>query len=446
MGRLFWKFFAFIWLAQLTAIWGVSTGIWFLRHSENLEVTGPDTTPAAAYLVQSASDNLMRNGPDGLKSYLRQGIRRQLYVVDESGQDILNRKIDRDVLDKARTTLERNPANPTVQRMTYDGHPFTLFVVETIPLIRPRNLFPVFPVLAATLASLIFAYLLARYVSRPIQHLRNAIAAASTGNLKVNLEPVLGKRKDELADLGHDFDHMANQLSALVEGQRRLLHIISHELRSPLSRLHVAVGLMRQQPENTEPSIERIERECQRMDKLIGELLTLSKLDAKVPLSLQEPVALGGLLHDIIDDARFEAEAHGKTVAFSGETEESIRGNADLLHLAFENVIRNAIRYADSSVTVFLGSSVVDGVPNIAISICDDGPGVSEAELEQIFEPFYRASNNNGSADGHGLGLAIARKTLEVHGGRIIAKNRDQKGLCIEILLPRIPHMTLVKR
>jgi two-component system OmpR family sensor kinase len=160
----------------------------------------------------------------------------------------------------------------------------------------PKRLFPWPSIIAATIASLIFASLLALYFSKPIRHLRSAFESVASGNFDVNLNSTMGGRRDDLADLGRDFDRMTSQLRALIEVQRKLLHDISHELRSPLARLQVAVGLARQQPDKIESSMVRIERESIRMDQLVGELLTLSKLDAGVADSMKESIVPGELL------------------------------------------------------------------------------------------------------------------------------------------------------
>jgi two-component system OmpR family sensor kinase len=282
------------------------------------------------------------------------------------------------------------------------------------------------PMVLAMLASLVSAALRAWHSSKPIRTLRAAFDAASTGNLETRVGPAMGGRRDDLADLGRDFDRMAGQLQTLMDGQRRLLHDVSHELRSPPARLQAAIGLACQRPERIDASLERIERESVRMDVLVGELLALSRLEAGVIGALEEEVNLGELVADIVDDARFGAEAVGKHV----ELEE--RGNAELLHRSIENVIRNAVKHtvADSAVHV----SIASGGEQAEIGIRDHGPGVAEHELDAIFAPFFRGSGHGD--DGHGLGLAIAKRTIEAHGGHIRASNVAQGGLHVDIFLP----------
>ncbi len=457
MGRLFWKFFFFIWLAQLTTIWGVGSAIWLIRHNENQNLNGVDTSRAAIYIVEAAASTLQYGGPDALKNLLKTWSRRPVYAVDEDGHDILDRPVVPATLETLRLAIQHGLAAQTVLQVTSSGHTYMLFVPETLgsygefvqnrfgpnasnlPRRPQERLFPVVPVVAATIASLIFASLLAWYFSKPIRNLRSAFKSVAAGNFDVNLISIMGKRRDDLADLGRDFDHMASQLQGLIESQRRLLHDISHELRSPLARLQAAIGLLRQQPERLESSMERIERECVRMDRLVGELLTLSKLEAGVTGSMQQTANFNELLSDIVSDARFEAKAQGKEVEMIGQCNTAIRGNIELLHHAIENVVRNAVKHAPVNTSVKIETWVDAGLCSLGIAILDEGPGVPEAELDLIFEPFYRSSTTEKHTDGHGLGLAIAYRAIKAHGGSIRAVNRLTGGMRIEMMIPTLP-------
>lgn len=434
MGRLFWKFFFFIWLGQLTTILGVST-VWILHHNENQRRTGFDNSPMAT-VVESAVATLKFGGTEALRELLKSKENFPVYAVDEAGNELLGRPVLADAIAQARISLKNNTDIASVKQFEISGKTYLLFIPEGSlpPKNSPRRLFPWVQIAAATIGSLIFASLLAWYFSKPIRHLRSAFKSVASGNLDVDLNSVMGGRRDDLANLGRDFDWMTKQLRALIEGQRRLLHDISHELRSPLARLQVAVGLARQQPDKAESSMERIERESVRMDHLVGELLTLSKLQAGVAESMKEQINPEELLADIVDDAQFEASAQGKEVQLLGRVNSSIQGNAELFHRAIENVIRNAIKHTPSGSSVTVEVSQSDS--QLKISISDTGTGVVEAELELIFEPFFRSNSGGNSADGHGLGLAIARRVIEAHGGIIRASNRSTGGLCVEIMIP----------
>jgi len=299
-----------------------------------------------------------------------------------------------------------------------------------------RQFLPFLPIISAVLGSLIFALILAWYFSKPIRRLRSAFNAVAGGDLTIRLGRTIGPRRDELADLGRDFDAMVERLRALMNGQRRLLHDASHELRSPLARLQAAVGLARQQPEKMDSSLERIERESMRIDKLVGELLTLSKLEAGALKPDYEDVNVDELLAELVFDARFEAEASDRKLEFSGDGGLVLKGDEELLHRALENVVRNALKQTAVGSTVVLEAGLDVRRQELRIAILDRGPGVSQAELNLIFEPFFRGAGAAKSTDGHGLGLAIAQRVVEAHGGNIRAANRDGGGLIVEILLP----------
>jgi signal transduction histidine kinase len=289
------------------------------------------------------------------------------------------------------------------------------------------------PIVAATVASLLFAALLAWYFSRPIRALQRAFDAAAAGDLApkfAHAAPrVIG---DELAELGHDFDRMSARLRALMDGQRRLLHDVSHELRSPLARLQAAIGLAHQRPDRLQASLERIERESVRMDRLVGELLTLSRLEAATTLPATECIDLVEMVDQIADDARFEA---GARVEVDAPEPVTVRGAPDLLWSAVENIVRNAVKHgAGGRVDVCLHP---DG-DLVHIEVLDQGPGIAPEHLGDVFEPFFRSNPARNNVDGHGLGLAIAKRVVETHGGRISAANRAEGGLRMTITLPRV--------
>jgi len=448
VGRLFWKFFAFIWLSQLAAILGVATSFWLEHNAFDKQRLDIDQSYAASVLVDSASLALKDGGVAALRDQLNKPGTAMVYAVDEQNHELLGRNLQPKLLDQVRSCLKTHADVGIKESRTADGHTYLLF----LPL--PKNSpnggpvsggrpppdefhIPVQAIIAAIIASLIFAVLLARYFSLPIRNLRSAFEATANGDLNVRIKHTMGKRRDELADLGHHFDIMADHLRSLMDGQRRLLHDVSHELRSPLARLQAAIGLTRQQPDKLEGYLDRIEREGVRMDKLVGELLTISRLEAGV-MSMREDINVDELVTDVVEDARFEAEPTGHTVELTGSSKAHLKGHAELLHSAIENVLRNAIRHtpADSKVSVGIGLDA-DGT-RVVLSISDQGPGIPEKELDKIFEPFYRGHGAERT-DGHGLGLAIARRVMEAHGGAIRASNLKSGGLCVELILPGKP-------
>ena len=295
------------------------------------------------------------------------------------------------------------------------------------------------PTLIALIASLALAALLAWYLAKPIRSLREAFKAAEAGDLDVKLDPVMARRDDELADLGRHFERMAARLREVLDGQRRLLHDVSHEMRSPLARLQAAIGLARQQPEKLEEHIKRIELEAVRIDTLVEELLILSRLHNGIGLELKHEVCLIDVVNSVIDDCDFEARLEGGEVKLIDTSDLRVNGNSDLLHRAIENVIRNAVKHGGKgrSVTVALREDA-EGT-RAHLCVLDTGPGVPQEYLARVFEPFVRPSTAEGAeVNGHGLGLTIARRIVDAHGGDIRLSNRQEGGLSVEICLPMV--------
>ncbi|KAF1047453.1 MAG: Sensor histidine kinase CpxA [Herbaspirillum frisingense] len=457
MGRLFWKFFFFIAIAQITATFGVGVLFWI----ENLERTNRsseiDLSPPASFMIRSAAATLQFGGAEALRSLINEGRqhRLQLYAVDENNKDLMGREVSPKLVEEARALLKSERERRVVELVkAANGHSYLMFIPAPPDEFggpgpggrEPRHMrergpqplfFPTMPIAVALVASLVFALLLAWYFSYPIRHLKNAFTQAASGNLDLELEPVMSSRSDELADLGRDFDAMTAKLRTLMESQRRLLHDVSHELRSPIARLQVAIGLARvQDKDKLDLTLERIERESVRMDKLVGELLTLSRLEANVPGSMEEAIAIQAMLADMINDASFEAGANGKHIEGQIDCRVQIKGNPELLYRAIENVLRNAIKHTAPDTTVQIHTQLDDINKLLHLSILDRGPGVPEDEMNSIFELFFRSSRTKSNSSGHGLGLSIARRIIEAHNGFIRAANRNDGGLRVDITLP----------
>ena len=491
MGRLFWKFFLCIMLAQVTATIGIGGTFWLKNRAAQQErALDIDTSPPAQMIIEAASATLEAGGSQALQHFLGKMERMRVFAVDAKGQELMGRTVHPAMLAKARAMLKQSQPHPVVRTVAgSDGQRYLLFLpsserfrnaeagaardtLNAVTLRGPRAMgaaprpneagappprgefgrgmppgsrmdspYRTFiPLAAAIAASLLFSFLLAWYFARPIRDLRQAFEAASHGDLAPRFH-ASGKRGDELTDLGRDFDRMAGRLRSLMESQTRLLHDVSHELRSPLARLQAAIGLAHQQPDKMDASMQRIERESERMDKLIGELLTLSRLEAGAASPLSEDVDIAELLHDIVDDARYEAKARQVSIALAGDAaiaDAAVTGRPELLARAVENVVRNAVKHSPDGGTVEVNvSRLHDGKQDLLrIAVLDQGPGVASADLARIFEPFFRASHTQHSTDGHGLGLAIAQHVIRAHGGRIGASLRGGGGLCVEMLLP----------
>lgn len=294
---------------------------------------------------------------------------------------------------------------------------------------------PVAPLVFAAIAILITGVALAWYLSRPLQHLRWALQRMSEGHLDTRVQPLMGGRSDEITDLAHDFDSMAAKLQQLTESRKVLLHDISHELRSPLTRIQAAIGLLHQDPEQTQAMIERIAHESERLDALIGELLTLHRMESGAAEVGRERVDVVELLQAIAEDADFEARAGYKKVVIAAPDRFIADINGELICRAFENVIRNAVKFAPEGTAVEIVSRVTQDGRALETLVSDRGPGVPADRLEAMFEPFTRVEGSE-SVRGAGLGLAIARRALEMHGGQVTATLRKEGGLEVRLQLP----------
>lgn len=499
MGRLFWKFFLCIMLAQLTATIGIGGTFWLKNRAAQQErALDIDTSPPAQMAIEAASATLEAGGSKALQQFLGKMARMRVFAVDAQGHELMGRNVHPAILSKARALLAQDTPHAVVRDVRgSDGGRYLLFLpsserfrnaeagaardtLNAVTLAAPRGMPPgprpneagapppradyprgqpreiggmggmppgprmdspyrtFIPLTAAIVASLLFAFLLAWYFARPIRDLRQAFEAASNGNLAPRFD-ASGKRGDELTNLGRDFDRMTGRLRNLMDSQTRLLHDVSHELRSPLARLQAAIGLAHQQPDKMAASMQRIERESERMDKLIGELLTLSRLEAGAVQAHSEDICIADLVHDIVDDARYEAEPRHVAIEVTGKAASAdtvITGQPELLARAVENVVRNAVKHSPDAGKVAVDIALQDGGQQLRIAVLDRGPGVPQADLASIFQPFFRASNTQHSTEGHGLGLAIARHVIDAHGGHIAANLRSGGGLCVEMLLP----------
>ena len=480
-GRLFWKFFLSILLAQVAAAVGIGSYFW-LREQARLSntVTSIETGPPAGFMLDSAAVALKYGGLPALREIVLKAKVFTVYVVDTRERELMGRTLAPAILAQARRELAADrPFHPVRELTAPDGQRLLVFVqrhVHSAPTPadaaqgapRPHaasadasggprggpdfargdgprgpggafgpgwQLNKPIPLLASVLVSLLFALLLAWYFSRPIRALRNAFEAAAAGDLAPRFAGT-ASGGDELKDLGRDFDRMSGRLRALMDGQRRLLHDVSHELRSPLARLQAAIGLAHQQPDRIATSLERIERESVRMDKLVGELLTLSRLEADPNLPKDELVDLQELVDGIASDVRFEVGADGPAieVAIDGELHVAVRGAPDLLWRAIENVVRNAVKHGGAGGVVEFRLRA--DAHSAHIDVLDRGPGIAPADLPTIFQPFFRSNPSKNNVDGHGLGLAIAERVIHAHGGTIRAMNREGGGLQVATVLP----------
>jgi signal transduction histidine kinase len=282
------------------------------------------------------------------------------------------------------------------------------------------------------LAGGIFCYFISRYLTRPLHKLEMAAANIAEGRLDTRVDTALTKRRDEIAGLARNFDRMAERIEALVSGQRELLGDVSHELRSPLSRLMVALSLVKQGPaEEVSENLDRITLEARRLDILIGQLLSLTRIDTGADRGSAASFDLTSLVQEVASDGDFEARGRGRSVTIERADACTVVGFEELLRSAVENVVRNAIRHTAEGTAVGISLEIVDSGARIRVR--DHGLGVPEGMLSEIFLPFRRVANNS---EGAGLGLAIAERAVHVNRGSISAKNAPEGGLMVEIDLP----------
>ncbi len=286
--------------------------------------------------------------------------------------------------------------------------------------------------LVYSVAGGIFCWFVSRHLTKPLHRLGEAAAGIAEGRLSTRVDPSLKMRRDEIADLARNFDVMAERIEALVTGQRRLLGDVSHELRSPLARLIVALSLAKQgPPEEAAENLERIGTEARRIDALIGQLLALTRIDSGVDRGSPALFDLTALVQEVASDGDFEARARNRSVVITQADPCTINGFEEPLRSAVENVVRNAIRHTAEGTPVSISLEMNAG--RAVLRVRDHGPGVPPSMLSDIFQPFRRIANDN--SDGAGLGLAIAERAVNIHRGTIRAINASEGGLIVEIVL-----------
>jgi signal transduction histidine kinase len=271
-----------------------------------------------------------------------------------------------------------------------------------------------------------------------VRRLQAAAHTLSAGNLDVRAGDEVTKRKDELGVLGREFDSMADRLSSLIAARQRLLRDISHELRSPLARMEMAIGLARQDPASTHEQLDRVERESDRLDQLISHILEYARLERDPATFAFEELDVAELVRQIVHDAEFESQSPPGRLRLTTDDTVKLRGEPNVLHSAIDNVVRNALLHGDARLPIEVTLS--NEADAVHISVRDHGAGVREEDLPHIFEPFYRAGamdSKHVSTEGTGIGLAITQRGAALHGGQVTARNAEGGGLQVTITLPR---------
>ena len=429
-------------------------------------------------LMNGATVALKDQGISGLKTWLKSVTSMHpdldIYVIDSPGADVLQRippeRIEQWLALDSGTgrgkdgsfntpywpygydwsphgvTLSHGPnfnrshllANPKI--LGPDGSTYTLLVAwfgaTPMDVIGTNTVTYVLFAIALGISAAI-CWWLARYISAPVAELQLSARTLALGNFEAQVDEKFCKRRDELGILAQDFNRMAARLHSQIESKELLLRDISHELRSPLTRLRVAFGLARRGDGDIEIQFNRIERDIERLDTLIGKTLQLSRLSGVGPALEREDVEFGRLLTEVIEDAQLEANASGKMVDPAPDLDLSVNGNFELLRSAFDNVLRNAIRFEPPGGKVEVSTRIDES--GATITVRDHGCGVPKHDLDRIFEAFYRvAEARERGSGGTGLGLAITARIMALHGGYAKARNALDGGLIVELQFPLV--------
>jgi len=435
--RLFWKLFFALWLS----IMGFAV-IMALVNSKLSEIVAP-LEPVARYsrdidvLEQRLSRVLQNQGPQGAKRMLQElprQLRNHVYLLDENGVEVLGR-------DRIKQALKsRDPQRQARTLVDRQKRKYQLIILRRPPpgaLLEPGKRGVVLRLMIAALVSALVSYLIARYLAGPLIYLSRASRQLAGGDLSTRIGLPLTARKDEFGHLANDFDEMASRLQELQQANRRLLRDVSHELRSPLARLRVALEIARNREHlAVTGELDRIELESERLEALIDEVLVLLRESSETHPLKREEIDLCELLGDLRDMAGYEIPEGGGEIHLDAQSPLLIYADRELIWRGLENLVRNAVLHSGGGNVEI--TAVGPGTGDVVeVHVCDSGPGVPAQHLDKLFEPFYRVEEaRDRSTGGHGLGLAIAQAAIKRHGGSIEARNRETGGLEMIVRLP----------
>jgi signal transduction histidine kinase len=434
---LFWRIFATFWLA-IALVAGLAL---LLGHALNQDAWILSRHPGVNRLAPTWTAVYEMHGPTAAQLYLEEHRRRfgvDVQVLAENGQPVIRGTFPaRAAIFEARQS-RRDQSLPW-RRLTDDytspATGATYLFIYRIPYTelqawhRGSLLWPVSALVIALVVLAGFSLLLTLSITRPLDRLRGAVHDLGQTTYQQNSLARLSRRRDELGTLARDFNRMGARLQSLISSQRQLLRDVSHELRSPLARLRIALGLAeRATPEEREVLWPRLRRECDRLEALIQEILELARLDADP--GDRVAIALEQLFEQLRENARLVAP--GQRIDSRIEPGIALRGWPDMLERALDNLLRNALRFNPEGEPIEISAKTMGD--NLELTIRDHGPGVDEDHLPQLSEPFFRAPGQ--TAAGHGLGLAIARRAAERHGGKLLLSNHPQGGFVATLQLP----------
>lgn len=450
MRSLYWKIFISFWF---TTILIILTTAWVIG-----EIAQKSSVPARERVFMdshatAAIATLESGSKDTLLKWMKQSGKRKdltFYLLTNSGEIISNappstavKRVAQNLLDEMLDDGMVRYKNMILSHeiVSTSGNTYRLLAISDKPLAHfltlPLASLSIRLVIAMFFSGLI-CYFLSLYFTRPLRSLGEAANSIARGKLHTRVGELKLHGQDEIAKLSHDFDTMAEQLETMIESKERLLSDISHELRSPLARLQIAAEIGRNKTKNlAEEEFDRIELETQRLNQLIGEILEFARMDKSTETLHPEQVNLAALIQQLIDNANFGYENSKAKVVWDNKLDIICVLDKRLVQRSIDNVIRNAQRYTPVDKTVKIDMHLNN--KTIRVNVADHGPGVPEAELENIFSPFYRVdTSREKKTGGYGLGLSIAQKGILLHHGHISAENRPQGGLLVRMELPQV--------
>ena len=432
MKSLFAKILLWFWFTLAITVVG-SAFISALNVNENASDERAPVARLVTFQLEEARSAYEIGGRPGLQAFLdtlhrvydARGI-----LTDETGRDLLTNQDRSELMRRARLPYFYQifrTGDAMVARAADDGRYWFFFIV---PRVRVGSWFLLPEHVFVMAAGVLLCYWLALYLTSPVRKLEKAVERFGRGDLSAR---VGSNRSDELGQLARTFDRMAGRIETLLTAERRLLQDISHELRSPLARLGVAVELARS-GDDANLALDRIQKESDRLNALVGQLLQVTRAEGD-PSSLgHTPLRLDELVRQLVEDSSIEAAAHGCELKYEKREPVTVAGDPELLRRAVENVIRNAIRHAPRKTAVEVSLARDDG--KAVVGVRDQGSGVPEEALPRLFDAFYRVEGDRDRASGGiGLGLSIARRAMELHKGSIRARNA-RPGLEVEMELP----------
>lgn len=450
MRSLYWKIFISFWLATILII--VSTAL------VTSELARKSSAPAHEKVFMdsnatAAITTLESNSKQTTLTWLKQAEKMhpmQFFLICANGEIISNTPPPHDIQNIAKNFMDDTLDDGLIkfgniivshEVLSMSGHAYRLAAITTEPINFLTQISWVslsIRLMIAIFFSGLICYFLSRNLTKPLRSLSLAAKSIATGHLDTRVGTFKGHDRDEIAELSHEFDTMAEQVEQLILSKERLLQDISHELRSPLARLQIALELGRKKTNHTaEAEFARMEEECLRLNALIGEILEYARLNKATYILNKKMVNIPTLVNQVIKDANYEFGQNKNRIRLTSIEQCKLAIDAKLIHRAVENILRNALRYSPDDELVHVIIRLNTETQNLEIIIEDNGPGIPESQLDKIFNPFYRVdTSRTKKTGGYGLGLAIAEQAIRQHHGFIILQNRQPKGLQVSIILP----------